>query len=148
MAEFAMVAPIFFLLLFGIIEAGRFVFFYEMLTSATREGARYAIVHGYNHPDCPSGPPAPNSTPCDVDGDNVKEAVRDSAIGLADAGDFVSLDVYWCEAGAAKPCAPEDQLTNFRGNPVTVVAVYRYSPVMPLLPPITFSAESTLVINN
>jgi hypothetical protein len=148
MAEFAMVAPFFFLLLFGIIEAGRFVFYYEMVNSATREGARYAIVHGYNNPDCPSGPPAPNSFACDVPGDNVKEAVRKAAIGLVGVGDFVALEAWWCKAGAPKPCAPEDRLTNFRGNPVTVRAVYQYSPVMPLLPPITFSAESTLVINN
>jgi Flp pilus assembly protein TadG len=45
LAEFALVAPLFFLLLFGIIEAGRFVFYTEVLANATREGARYAIVH-------------------------------------------------------------------------------------------------------
>jgi len=31
MVEFALVAPLFFLLLFGIIEAGRFIFYYETL---------------------------------------------------------------------------------------------------------------------
>ena len=40
------VAPMFFLLLFGIIEVGRFIFYYEVLSNATREGARYAIVNG------------------------------------------------------------------------------------------------------
>ena len=44
--EFAIVAPLFFLLLFGIIEAGRFIYYYEVLNNATREGARYAIVNG------------------------------------------------------------------------------------------------------
>src|SRR5947208_1304045 len=44
LVEFAMVAPIFFVLLFGIIEGGRFIFYYETLNNATREGARYAIV--------------------------------------------------------------------------------------------------------
>ena len=34
--------------LFGIIEAGRFIFYYETLNNATREGARYAIVNGAN----------------------------------------------------------------------------------------------------
>ena len=48
MVEFALVAPLFFLLLFGIIEAGRFIFYYETLNNATREGARYAIVNGAN----------------------------------------------------------------------------------------------------
>ena len=59
LVEFALVAPLFFLLLFAIIEGGRFVFFYEVLNNATREGARYAIIHGSNAADgCPSGPMA------------------------------------------------------------------------------------------
>ena len=56
LAEFALVAPVFFLLLFSIIEGGRFIFYYETLNNATREGARYAIVHGMNSFDC-TGPP-------------------------------------------------------------------------------------------
>ena len=48
MVEFALVAPMFFMLLFGIIEVGRFIFYYEVLNNATREGARYAIVNGAN----------------------------------------------------------------------------------------------------
>ena len=63
MVEFALVAPMFFLLLFGIIEAGRFIFYYETLNNATREGARYAIVNGANTLGCPSGPPAPAARP-------------------------------------------------------------------------------------
>lgn len=85
-------------------------------------------------------------TSCDPTGENVKEAVRDAALGLAGTGDFKSLDVYWCPASGTKPCDP--QLSNARGNPVTVRSVYTYSPVMPLLPPITIGSESTLVINN
>jgi len=46
LVEFAIVAPVFFLLLFAIIEAGRFILYYETLNNATREGARYATVHG------------------------------------------------------------------------------------------------------
>ncbi len=63
--------PLFFLLLFGIIEAGRFIFYYETLSNATREGARYAIVNGANTLGCPSGPPAPGSSACDTSGNNV-----------------------------------------------------------------------------
>ena len=57
MVEFALVAPIFFILMFAIIEGARFAFYYEMLNSATRDGARYAIVHGSNALDgCPERP--------------------------------------------------------------------------------------------
>jgi hypothetical protein len=151
LAEFALVAPIFLLIIFAIIEGGRFVFFYEMLSSATREGARYAIVHGYNAADgCPSGPMAepPDPPGCwDPTGENVKLAVQKAAIGLAGVGDFDTLDVFWCPASVAKPC-PGSELNNDRGNPVTVRAAYSYSSVIPLLPPITIASESTLVINN
>ena len=149
MVEFALIAPLFFFLLFAIIEGGRFVFYYEMLSSATREGARYAIIHGSNAADgCPSGPmPAGAGPSCDPSGANVKEAVRKAALGLAGSGDFTALDVYWCPADVAKPC-PGMELTNERGRPVTVRAEYAYKPVMPLLPPISIGSESTLVINN
>jgi Flp pilus assembly protein TadG len=149
MVEFALIAPIFLLILLAIVEGGRFVFFYEMLNSATREGARYAIVHGSNAADgCPSGPmTTPSTSPCyDPTGENVKLAVQKAAIGLAEVGDFDSLEVFWCPASGPKPCAMP--LTNDRENPVTVRAVYTYSSVIPVLPPITIRSESTLVINN
>ena len=50
-----LVAPVFFLLLFGIIEGGRFIFYHETLNNATREGARYAIVHGCELVRAPAG---------------------------------------------------------------------------------------------
>jgi len=71
LVEFALVVPWFFLLLFGIIEAGRFIFYYESLSHATREGARYAIVNGANTLGCPSGPAAPGTSACDASGANV-----------------------------------------------------------------------------
>ena len=136
MVEFALVAPLFFLLLFGIIEAGRFVFYHEILANATREGARYAIVNGANVDPigCPSGPPAPNSVACDTTGANVVAKVRSSAFGV---GNNATVTPTW---------SPD----NGRGSTVTVVASFTYRPLVPIvpLPPITVSAESSLVINN
>ncbi|MBM3998614.1 MAG: pilus assembly protein [Planctomycetes bacterium] len=42
--EFAVVAPVFFLLIFGMIEYGRLVMVQQVLTNATREGARRAVL--------------------------------------------------------------------------------------------------------
>ncbi len=50
--EFAIVSSALFLLLFGIIEFGRALFVVNMLTEATRRGARMAAV-------CPIGDPTP-----------------------------------------------------------------------------------------
>ena len=44
--EFAIVAPIFFLLIMGIIEYGRMVMVQQIITNASREGARYAVLDG------------------------------------------------------------------------------------------------------
>jgi hypothetical protein len=44
--EFAVVAPIFFMLVFGMIEYGRLVQVQQVLTNASREGARVASTAG------------------------------------------------------------------------------------------------------
>ena len=44
--EFAVVAPVFFVFVFGMIEFGRMVMVQQILTNAAREGARVAILPG------------------------------------------------------------------------------------------------------
>ena len=44
--EFALVAPLFFLLLLGIVEFGRAMMVQQVMTNATREGARHAALPG------------------------------------------------------------------------------------------------------
>ncbi len=138
LVEFALVAPIFFLLLFSIIEGGRFVLYYQALNNATREGARYAIVHGSNS-SCPSGRMPPGVSPpggCyDEPGANVVQRVKDAAFGLL--GSSVTVTPTWGALG------------NGREADVTVTASYTYNTLAPVpLPAITITAESRLVINN
>jgi len=151
MVEFALVAPIFFFLLFGIIEGGRFIFYYEMLNSATREGARYAIVHGSNS-TCPTGPmPAGQTNVCGADdtGTRVINAAKSAAVGLVGSGDLSADPPAWWDCADPPPVAGDASTgTNERGKCVTVFLQYSYSTLLPVLPPITISAESSLVINN
>lgn len=49
--EFAIVAPVFLLLVFGMIEYGRMVMVQQMLTNASREGARRAVLDGSTEAD-------------------------------------------------------------------------------------------------
>lgn len=44
MTEFALLAPILFLFLFGIVDLGRAVYYYVTITQAANEGARVAII--------------------------------------------------------------------------------------------------------
>lgn len=46
MVEFAIAAPVLFLMLFGIMEGGWLYYNQNQITDAAREGARYAAVHG------------------------------------------------------------------------------------------------------
>jgi hypothetical protein len=137
--EFALVAPVFFVLMFAVIEGARFILFYEALNNATREGARYAIVHGSNS-FCPSGPMPPGETApisCyDPTGAKVVQQVKDSAFGLL--GSSVTVTPTWGPTG------------NGRDSDVSVAATYTYQPMIPLvpMPNITINAESRLVINN
>jgi Flp pilus assembly protein TadG len=48
MAEFAVVALIFLMIVFGIIEFGRLLYTHNALTDAARRGARYAVLRAQN----------------------------------------------------------------------------------------------------
>jgi Flp pilus assembly protein TadG len=44
--EFAVIAPVFFMLIFGMIEYGRLIMVQQIITNASREGAREAVLDG------------------------------------------------------------------------------------------------------
>ena len=44
--EFAVIAPIFFMLIFGMFEFGRMVMVQQLLTNAARSGSRVAVIDG------------------------------------------------------------------------------------------------------
>lgn len=133
LVEFAIVAPIFFLILFGIIDFGRYVYYTQVLNNAAREGARYAIVHGE------LGIPR-TGPPDDPSGADVIDVVRDYAIGVIGIEDpsVLTITPTW------------DPDNNKRGTKVTVDVSYAFHSVIPVvpIPPITVRGASTLVINN
>ncbi len=49
--EFAVVAPVFLLLVFGMIEYGRMVMVQQVITNASREGARCGVLDGSTNQD-------------------------------------------------------------------------------------------------
>jgi Flp pilus assembly protein TadG len=135
LAEFALVAPLFFLLLFAIIDFGRYVYYVQVLNNAAREGTRYAIVHGERSLN-PAGPAA--------DDPDVTGVVRASAVGVI--GDAATLVIHssWEQSN------PLDPPRNGRGDKVAVTVTYQFRSVIPVvpIPPIQVQGASTLVINN
>jgi Flp pilus assembly protein TadG len=127
LVEFVLVAPIFFLILFAIIDFGRYVYYVQTINNAAREGARYAIVHGYDS-IAPSGP-----------GDDaaVKSTVRRYLIGVVGDASTPTITPTW-------------DPNNRREARVTVNVSYQFHSVIPIvpIPPIVINGASTLVINN
>lgn len=160
LVEFALVAPIFLLMLFSVIEFGRAVYTVHALNNAAREGARYAIVHGAES-GCPSGP-MPGGLPnyCDPTGSNVKERVHDYAWAVIDTGAEFPVTVCWF-AGApvedANLCPVANaggkygDGTNERGQTVQVSVGYTFHLLIGAdipLPAFTLQGSSTLVVNH
>ena len=63
LVEFALVVPIFLLLLFGLIEVGRFIYLNNAFNEAAREGARYGSVDQWQY-SCPKNVASPNRLTC------------------------------------------------------------------------------------
>jgi len=108
LVEFSLSAIVLLLLVFGMIDAGRAVWNYNTLSQATREGTRYAIVHGANSSD-PSGPGSPYYSPPNSD-ENVTETVETFGPGLNPSRLAVTAD--WTDG------------TNNPGDSITVTSEY------------------------
>ena len=63
LAEYALILPIFLLVVMSIFDMGRAVYYYSALQNSVREGARYGIIH-----------------PDDLTG--IEDVVRQKAVGL------------------------------------------------------------------
>jgi Flp pilus assembly protein TadG len=117
--EYSLVILLFLFVFFGIMEFGRIITAYNVLSGATREGTRYAIVHGSR-----SGAAA---TAADV-----QAIVREWCIGL-DAS-AVTVTTTW-PAG------------NAPGAAVTVATSYNIIPVVGFLDSFTIGSRSQMVIS-
>jgi TadE-like protein len=74
LVEFAMVVPIFLLLLFGLIEVGRYIYLNNAFNAAAREGARFGSVEQWRYA-CPSSVRSPNRFSC------TQQVTRDRVAG-------------------------------------------------------------------
>ena len=117
MAEFAMVASVFLLLLFGIMQVTLTVYNYDTVCSAAREAVRYAIVRSPTSPN-----PATTA--------QIQQIAINTAVGLNPSQ--LTIAVSW----------PAD--TNLPAQSDARVKVsYQYQLQIPFFAPVTMTLAST-----
>jgi len=166
MVEFALAFPIFIMLLVGLFDLGHVVWVNNAISTASREGARLAVVHGGAwSQECPQGPLSslwtgtvlsakecgfsPSSLVPHVDSrDGVKaEAER----WLSGVGGTTTVSVCYGDVASCTSDVDEPGATNERGTQVTVTVtthVALAAPALLGLGDFTLSATSTMLVNH
>jgi len=152
MVEFALVFPIFILLMVAMFDFGRVIWVNDTLATASREAARFAIVHGEKSL-CPVGPGAtgivtvscPNPSPS-------RQAIKDVAQRWA-SGTSANVTVHVCYGAVTSCTSDTDQLNakNSRGTQVMVTVVSTVALSVPSLVGFSgfdLSASSTMLVNH
>src|SRR5438309_7192902 len=122
LVEFAMLASMLFMLLFGILEFGRAAYYYSAVVNAAQEGARYGIVTGVN------------------------TAAKRTAIisNTVQSAVFVDLDpslvTISCPGNACGSVGA--------GSLFTVTVNYTFTAVTPLVPSFMLSGRSMMMIDH
>jgi len=96
--EFAIVAPIFFLMILGMLELGRAVMVQQVITNASREGARIAVLDGAQVTGTDADPGVTDSVQrylqnANIDPDSATITINPASPGDAGYGDPVTVTV-------------------------------------------------------
>jgi hypothetical protein len=129
LSEFALVFPLFLLLVLLIVDVARAIYVYAVISDAAREGARYAIVHGSL--SASDNPPVSGPGSGDPDGTvHVVPEAKAVAIGVDQS--VLNVGVCWgfdcqvpsnCSAGTNTASSPVANI------PVTVRTCYAFRPI-------------------
>jgi hypothetical protein len=155
LAEFAIILPIFLLVVFGMIDIGRVVWATDNITNAAREGARFASIHGGSPISaCPVGPNmtgTPAAT-CPAWSPDSKQPIRDAARAFFDpTNSGATIWVCYYTTTACSGDADQSGASNNRGAYVTV-SIRMNVPILTGtllgLSGFTINAHSTVLVNN
>jgi hypothetical protein len=156
LVEFALVFPIFMLLLFGLIDGGRLVYQHSVLSQAAREGARLASVEaswiGVSDPGCGSagGPVCPANVTA-MKTDIISAANR----MIAPFASIASADVFVrCDPSGGAPSGNwtgTSCSSNTTGHVASVRVTGTFRAITPIVSQIVgivpMSASTSMVIN-
>jgi len=120
--EFALVAPLFFIMVFAIIDLGRYVFVTNAFSEAAREGARYGAVEQWAY-TCPASVGSPDRFACTAQATKDRlggaPAYFNVAVSCKNANQAISLSAAQCNAGStltvtvSTPTSPANQKFTF-----------------------------------
>ena len=114
LVEFALLLPVFILLVVVVFDLGRAVYYYSAIYNAAREGVRFGVVH-----------------PNDLTG--MRNTTINYAFGLG-------LDVSNVRVGRGNP----QTVDNFDNPTVRVIVEYSFTPVTPLVERLLPGGQITL----
>ena len=172
LAEFALVIPVFLMLLFGLLDVGRAVYANSVLSQAAREGARLGAAEaswvGVPDPGCVSHAGAITSTNpgahvCPATATDLKTHITDAATGMAVSVGPIDVHVS-CNGGTAYDPAPTGDWTDglggdgnactlagSTGDVVSVRTVHTHRLITPIISswmgPLTLSGSASMTIN-
>jgi Flp pilus assembly protein TadG len=156
LVEFALVIPIFLLLLFGLIDAGRLVYQHSVLSQAAREGARLASVEaswvGSGDASCGTG----GGPVCPSNVGALRTDIRAAANRMVTPFAVITnAQLYTsCDPTGGAPTGDWNDTTctsNTSGNVASVRVESTFLPITPIVSTIvgsvTMSASTSMVIN-
>lgn len=156
LVEFALVIPIFLLLLFGLIDGGRLVYQHSVLSQAAREGARLASVEASWIGSTDAGCGSANGPTCPASATALKTDVVAAANRMITPfATVTSADVFMrCDASGGTPTGNWTGSTcssNASGNVASVRVTGTFRPITPVLSQlvgnVAMSAATSMVIN-
>lgn len=166
MVEFALTFPIFILLLISVFDLGHIVWANNSISTASREAARLAIVHGGAWSQkCPLGPLNPlwtgfvlSADECGFEPSSLVPPVdsrdgikAEAARWLSGVGGSTTVSVCYGDVATCVGDVDEVGATNERGTQVTVTVTSTIGLAAPALfglGDFTLSATSTMLVNH
>ncbi len=150
--EFAVVAPVTFLLILGLIIGGMGVFRYQEVAHLAREATRYASTHGGQY--ILDGMPAKTSVAAVSSDSDIQAYVATKAVALNPSN--LTVGISWSAPSSIVPAnipsyvdtdpslVPPGQ--KIYQNYVTVTVTYQWLPEILIIGPISLTSTSTIAM--
>jgi Flp pilus assembly protein TadG len=151
--EFAVVAPVTFLILLGLVVGGLGVFRYQEVAHLAREATRYASCHGGDYQF--DGMPAKTGVPAVFSNADIQAYLSGKTFALDPTK--LTVNISWSAPASITPVnlpiylivdpTIPPSLQKVEANYVTVTVTYQWMPEVFLVGPINLTSTSTIAMS-